>query len=125
MRNYLIILLIGCTNLSVSGQTISYSTLKSDTSIFKTPQLDLNSISNKPKNKSDIMAENNALCKFVFDDKGIYSAQDSSKDYVVYEKPNMSASELKAAVLSAISSLFKSPKASKRKIFSSLSSVFK
>ena len=54
--------------------------------------------------------ENNISCEFGFDDRGLYSKQDATNDYVIYEIPNMSAGDLKAATLSAISSLFKSPK---------------
>jgi hypothetical protein len=54
--------------------------------------------------------KNNAECKFGFDYRGLYSKQNPSNDFVIYEIPNMSASDLKAATLSAISSLFKSPK---------------
>ena len=54
--------------------------------------------------------KNNAECKFGFDNRGLYSKQNPSNDFVIYEIPNMSASDLKAATLSAISSLFKSPK---------------
>ena len=53
---------------------------------------------------------NNTNCEFGFDDGGLYSKQDVANDYVIYEIPNMSAGDLKAATLSAISSLYKSPK---------------
>ena len=52
----------------------------------------------------------NALCLFKFDDNGIHSEQDSSKDYVVYEVPGVTASDLKSYAMSAISELYKSPK---------------
>ncbi len=52
----------------------------------------------------------NSLCEFGFDDRGLFSKQDVENDYVIYEIPQMSASDLKAATISAISSLFKSPK---------------
>lgn len=52
----------------------------------------------------------NVLCAFKFDDNGIHSEQDSSKDYVVYEVPEVKASDLKAYAMSAISELYKSPK---------------
>lgn len=52
----------------------------------------------------------NNMCFFKFDSRGIYSAQDSNKDYIVYEVPTAKASDLKASVMSAISELYKSPK---------------
>lgn len=52
----------------------------------------------------------NSLCLFQFDDNGIHSKQDPSKDYVVYEVNGVAASDLKAYVMSAISELYKSPK---------------
>ena len=52
----------------------------------------------------------NSLCEFGFDERGIFSKQNINNDFVIYEIPDMSASELKAATISAISTLFKSPK---------------
>ena len=54
--------------------------------------------------------ERNSLCRFGFDSRGIYSMQNANNDYIVYEVPGMSASDLKGAALSAISSHYKSPK---------------
>lgn len=52
----------------------------------------------------------NALCAFKFDNNGIHSVQEPSKDYIVYEVPEVKASDLKTYAMSAISELYKSPK---------------
>lgn len=91
MNKYLLLLLFVCTYINISGQNIDH---------FSLSQM----------KEMNIKPDNNSLCKFVFDDKGLYSAQDSSKDYIIFNRPGKSSAELKASVLSAISSLFKSPK---------------
>ena len=47
---------------------------------------------------------------FGFNSRGIYSAQDETKDYAVFEMPNLSATQIKAALFSKLSSMYKSPK---------------
>lgn len=54
--------------------------------------------------------KNNEECYFGFDSRGLYSGQNPNNDFIIYEIPNKSASELKAATISAVASLFKSPK---------------
>lgn len=52
---------------------------------------------------------NNSKCRFSFE-KGDFVSLQGNEDYVVYEIPNMSASDLKSAVYTALSSMYKSPK---------------
>ena len=52
----------------------------------------------------------NRKCRLEFTDLGLISAQNSSKDFLVYEVPGMSAAELKAATLNTILSMYCSPK---------------
>lgn len=52
----------------------------------------------------------NVLCRLEFTNEGLVSAQDASKDYLVYEVPGLTASELKASVLNTISAMYSSPK---------------
>lgn len=52
----------------------------------------------------------NRQCKLEFTNDGLVSGQDASKDYLVYEVPGLTASDLKASVLNTISSMFSSPK---------------
>lgn len=52
---------------------------------------------------------NNHNCRFSFE-KGEFVSLQGSDDYVVYEIPNMSASDLKSAVYTSLSSMYKSPK---------------
>ena len=52
----------------------------------------------------------NSLCEFGFDGRGFYSKQDAANDFVVYEIPEMSASDLKGSVFTVLSSMYKSPK---------------
>lgn len=47
---------------------------------------------------------------FGFDSRGLFCAQDETKDYAVFEMPNLSAAEIKAALFTKLSSMFKSPK---------------
>lgn len=54
--------------------------------------------------------KNNLLCYLNFTDAGLVSAQDINKDYLIYEVPEMSASDLKASTLTTISSMYSSPK---------------
>ena len=54
--------------------------------------------------------ETNKSCYFIFDDNGIRSGQDSNRDYLVYDVPGVTASELKGRVVSVITNLYKSPK---------------
>lgn len=53
---------------------------------------------------------NNDKCNFGFTKAVFISNQNSENDYVVFEVPDMSASELKASVFTTLSSMFKSPK---------------
>lgn len=53
---------------------------------------------------------NNLLCNLIFTNAGLVSAQDATKDYLIYEVPGMSASDLKASTLTTISSMYCSPK---------------
>ena len=82
----------------VNAQVIDYSTVKMN--------MDMNFSQDVNIKKPSA----NSLCNFKFDERGFYSAQDESKDYVIYSRPNKSAADLKSTVLSAISSLFISPK---------------
>lgn len=52
----------------------------------------------------------NKHCKLKFTDAGLVSEQNATKDYLVYEVPGLSASELKASTLNTISSMYCSPK---------------
>ena len=52
----------------------------------------------------------NKNCKLKFTDAGLVSEQNPTKDYLVYEVPGLSASELKASTLNTISSMYSSPK---------------
>lgn len=52
---------------------------------------------------------NNAKCWFSFR-TGEFVSQQSQEDFVVYEIPEMSASELKASTYTVLSSMYKSPK---------------
>lgn len=52
----------------------------------------------------------NKNCKLNFTDAGLVSEQNPTKDYLVYEVPGLSASELKASTLNTISSMYSSPK---------------
>lgn len=54
--------------------------------------------------------DDNASCYFGFKDAVFVSKQDPSKDFVIYNVPNMKESEIKAAVLATLSSIFISPK---------------
>lgn len=51
----------------------------------------------------------NSNCYFTFD-TGVFVSKQGTKDYVVYEIPNMTASELKSAIFTTLSSMYKSPK---------------
>ena len=53
--------------------------------------------------------ENNEKCSFSFD-KGVFLSRQNYDDFVIYEIPDMSASDLKGAVFTALSSMYKSPK---------------
>lgn len=53
---------------------------------------------------------NNSNCRFGFGTGEFISLQSSNNGFVVYEIPNMSASELKASVFTTLSSMYKSPK---------------
>lgn len=53
---------------------------------------------------------NNSNCRFGFGTGKFISLQSSNNGFVVYEIPNMSASELKASVFTTLSSMYKSPK---------------
>jgi hypothetical protein len=55
-------------------------------------------------------AKKNSLCYFDFSDGSFKSKQNPTNDFVVYEIPDMKVAELKAAVYTALSSMFKSPK---------------
>ena len=59
------------------------------------------------KEKRDL---NNMKCNFNFSTASFISNQNSSNDFVLYEVPNMQASDLKAAVYTTLSSMYKSPK---------------
>lgn len=52
----------------------------------------------------------NKNCKLKFTDAGLVSEQNPTKNYLVYEVPGLSASELKASTLNTISSIYCSPK---------------
>lgn len=52
----------------------------------------------------------NKHCKLKFTDAGLVSEQNQTKDYLVYEVPGLSASELKSSTLNTISSMYSSPK---------------
>lgn len=56
------------------------------------------------------MSDRNLLCSFKFDNNGIHSEHDFTKNYVVFDFPGISASDLKGYVMAAISELYKSPK---------------
>lgn len=47
---------------------------------------------------------------FGFDNRGLFIRQDETKDYAVFEMPNISASQIKASLLAKLSSMYKSPK---------------
>lgn len=51
----------------------------------------------------------NSNCKFNFS-SGVFVSGQNNDDYVVYEIPEMTASELKSAVYTTLTSMFKSPK---------------
>lgn len=53
--------------------------------------------------------ENNSNCYFSFR-TGDFISEQQYDGFVVYEIPNMNSSELKSAVYTAISSIYKSPK---------------
>lgn len=54
--------------------------------------------------------QSNSKCRFYFNQRGFVSAQNPDNDYVVYEISGMSASEIKTAAMTTISSMYKSPK---------------
>ena len=60
--------------------------------------------------KAREIAFNNSNCRFGFGTGKFVSLQSSNDGFVVYEIPNMSASELKASVFTTLSSMYKSPK---------------
>lgn len=70
-------------------------------------QTNLDSIAQKEAERIEIQ---NQKCSLLFTDAGLVSMQDASKDYLVYEVPGLSASELKASTLNTISSMYSSPK---------------
>ena len=47
---------------------------------------------------------------FGFDGRGFYNPNDESKDYSVFNMPDVSASQIKSALFTRLSSIFKSPK---------------
>lgn len=55
------------------------------------------------------IAENNSKCRFSLD-TGFFVSQQGYDDYVIYEIPEMTASELKSAVYTTLTSMFNSPK---------------
>lgn len=60
--------------------------------------------------KARVIEFNNSNCRFGFGTGEFISLQSSNNGFVVYEIPNMSASELKASVFTTLSSMYKSPK---------------
>lgn len=54
--------------------------------------------------------QSNSKCRFYLNQRGFVSAQNPDNDYVVYEISGMSASEIKTAAMTTISSMYKSPK---------------
>lgn len=101
MKNLLLIFLVamlGCGN--------AFSQAK------KTPvKRTQTNVSAKAKAEAEEKArnENNAKCSFSFATAQFVSNQ-NSEDFVVYEIPDMSASELKSAVFTTLSSMYNSPK---------------
>lgn len=78
----------------------------------KTPIPSITESDTKAKENSIRSAEiatNNAKCAFDFS-TGSFISRQTSEDFVVYEVPSMSASELKTAVFTILSTLYKSPK---------------
>jgi hypothetical protein len=55
------------------------------------------------------ISENNMKCKFSLE-TGDFISQQGYENYVIYEIPEMTASELKSAVYTILTSMFKSPK---------------
>lgn len=55
------------------------------------------------------IAENNSKCCFSLE-TGFFVSQQGYDDYVIYEIPEMTASELKSAVYTTLTSMFNSPK---------------
>ena len=53
-------------------------------------------------------AQNNPV--FGFDRRGLFSTQDETKDYVVFEIPDMSAAQIKGAIYTKLSTMYASPK---------------
>ena len=64
----------------------------------------------KAEAKAKEIAFNNSFCHFGFATGKFVSMQSSNDGFVVYEVPNMSASELKSSVYTILSSMYKSPK---------------
>lgn len=60
--------------------------------------------------KAQEIAFNNSNCRFGFGTGKFVSSQSSNEGFVVYEVPNMNASELKSSVFTTLSSMYKSPK---------------
>ena len=118
MKKIIISLFIASITLAVYGQTNRTAASKANIAINTKKAVEANvnktasdAAAEQAKNKEEEARNvNNGLCKFGFDDRGLFSIQNTDNDYVIYEIPGMSASDLKAATLSAISSLFKSPK---------------
>ena len=63
----------------------------------------------KAKAEEEARNRSNSNCYFSFD-TGEFISNQGTDDYVVYEVPNMSASELKSAIYTALSSMYASPK---------------
>jgi hypothetical protein len=54
--------------------------------------------------------KSNSLCLFKFSTDGLTNEQNPSNDFVIYEMPDMSSADIKVAVISTLSSMYKSPK---------------
>ena len=104
MKAILSIIVFTFTCMSICGQKIKMPTIDDD---FMKKSVE--EAAKQEPIESDYM-KRNSKCLFGIDRSGIYSMQNRDNNYVVYEIPYKSASELKSATISAISSLFKSPK---------------
>ena len=110
MKQIVIIFFFSFISVIVYGQTSKSVLVKSNkVSTAEKKKIEKDTTGELSKEEFDAW-KYNPYCRFGFDDRGLYSKQDENNDYVIYIIPGMSASELKTAAYTVLSSMFKSPK---------------